>query len=302
VILGIAALAAGLVVLTAAADRSVLSAARLSMHYGMSPILVGALVIGLGTSIPELVVSIVAGDPTEAMGNVVGSNVSNLTLVLGSAALVAVIAASRSLVLRQGTLMALAMVALALTLIDGEVGRLEGIGLAVGAVVAYVVLIRLSRDQLPDGLEDYRKSVIGLELVMAPLALSATVGGAWLLVWGAERIADEIGLTGAFVGLVILAVGTSLPELATAMAAARRREPDLVVGNVIGSNIFNSLVVGGLVGLVHPGSVDDLARATVLMVVVVGVGGTLLLRSTRLARGHAVALLAGFVALVLVSL
>ena len=301
-ILGIAALIGGLAILTASADRSVVSAARLSMHFGMSPVLVGALVIGLGTSIPELVVSIVAGEPAESMGNVVGSNVSNLTLVLGSATLFAAISASRELILRQGLLMGTAVGALALALADDEIVPLEGVGLAIGALFAYAALIWLSRGQAPDGLDEYGEGAVRLEMIVAPLALTATVGGAWVLVWGAERIADEVGLTGAFVGLVILAVGTSLPELATAVAAARRAEPDLIVGNVIGSNIFNSLVVGGTVGLLHPGEVAGVGGATILMVAITLLAGFFLLRSRRLARGHGIALLGGFVALVLVSL
>jgi cation:H+ antiporter len=302
VISGIAALLFGLALLTASADRTVLSAARISVHYGMSPVLVGAVVIGFGTSIPELVVSIVAGNPTEAMGNVVGSNVSNLTLVLGTAAVVGSIAASRSLILREGLVMGGAVVALALALANETIGRAEGVVLGVAAVAAYVVLVRLTRGQPVAPLDDYRQSVLSLELVMAPLALAITVGGAWLLVWGAETVADELGLTGAFVGLILLAVGTSLPELATAIAAARRREPDLVVGNVLGSNVFNSLVVGSAVGLVHPGTVEGLGPATVLMVAVTAVAGYMLLRSARLNLVHATLLLGGFVGLVVTSL
>lgn len=295
--------------LTVSADRSVVGAARLSIHFGLSPVLVGALVIGLGTSIPELVVSIVAGDPAEAMGNVVGSNVSNLTLVLGSAAVLGVITVSRDLVLRQGLLMGAAVGVLALVLADGEVARLEGVGLAIAAVFSYATLLWLGRaestaleEELEEELEDYEAASPRLELIVAPLALGATVAGAWVMVWGAERIADELGLSGAFVGLVILAVGTSLPELATALAAARRREPDLVVGNVIGSNIFNSVVVGGVVGLIHPGSEAGLGGATVLMAIITTGVGALLLFTNRLERWQGGALLLGFGALIVVAL
>ena len=268
----------------------------------MSPVLIGALVIGLGTSIPELVVSLVAGEPAEAMGNVVGSNISNLTLVLGSAAALHLLHVPRSLVRSQGLLMAVAMAALALVLLDGEIARIEGLALAIGAVIAYALLIsRASATQAID-VSEHANARVGVELVAAPVALAVTVGGAWLLVWSAERLADDLGLTSAFVGLVILAVGTSLPEFATALAAARRGEPDLIVGTVIGSNIFNSLVVGGSAGLVHPGSAEGLGGATILMVVVVGLAAVLAGRIGRLERWDGLALLGGFVALIVVSL
>ncbi len=301
-ILSIFALAAGLALLTVAADRSVLSAARLSAHFGMSPILIGALVIGLGTSIPELVVSLVAGEPAESMGNVIGSNISNLTLVLGTAALLRVLHVPRALVRSQGVLMAVAMAALALVLVDGEIARIEGLALLMGAVLVYTLLIRRSEAPPPDEPSKHEDVAVGIELIAAPLALVVTVSGAWLLVWSAERLADDIGLTSAFVGLVILAVGTSLPEFATAVAAARRDEPGLITGNVIGSNIFNSLVVGGSAGLAHPGSAGGLGGATILMVVIVALAALLSGRIGRLERWDGLILLGGFAALIAVSL
>jgi cation:H+ antiporter len=303
-ILSILALAVGLILLTIAADRSVLAAARLSVHFGLSAVLIGALVIGVGTSIPELVVSLIAGQPAESMGNVVGSNISNLTLVLGSTAFLSVMIVPRSLLLRQGVLMFVAMAALALVLADGDIARVEGLVLTVAAVVAYFVLIRLARGPGIDAaeLEEYERASIGLEMMAAPISLAVTVGGAWLLVWAAERIAEDVGLTSAFVGLVILAIGTSLPELATAVAASRRGEPELIIGNVVGSNIFNSLVVGGGAALAHPGAASDLGGATVLMVGVAAVTGALLFFSDRLGRRTGLVLLAGFVALIAVSL
>ena len=302
--LSILALTGGLALLTAAADRSVLSAARLSVHFGLSPVLIGALVIGLGTSIPELVVSLVAADPTQSMGNIVGSNISNLTLVLGSAVLFATIVVPRSMLFRQGFVMAASVGVLAVTVADGEVSRLEGVGLAAAAVAAYVLLVWVGRDdaQQVSAHDDYGGGSARFEMIMAPLALAATVAGAWILVWAAERIATDLGLTSAFVGLVLLAVGTSLPELATALAAARRSEPDLIIGNVIGSNIFNSLIVGGAAAIVHPGSVVGLGGALVLMVIATATAGGLLVTSDRLDRRAGSVLLAGFVALIVVSL
>jgi cation:H+ antiporter len=303
-ILSVLALALGLSLLTMAADRSVVAAARLSVHFGLSPVLIGALVIGVGTSIPELVVSLVAGHPAESMGNVVGSNISNLTLVLGSVAFLSVMTVPRSLLLRQGALMFVAMAGLALVLADGEIARLEGLALAVAAVAAYAVLIFLARShEVPIAeLDEYGVGSPRLEMVAAPVSLVITVAGAWVLVWAAERIAEDLGLTSAFVGLVILAVGTSLPEFATAVAASRRSEPELIIGNVVGSNIFNSLVVGGGAGLAHPGTAAGLGGATILMVAVAAVAGALLFTSDRLGRRTGLVLLAGFVALIVVSL
>ncbi len=295
---------AGLVLLTAGADRMVLAAARLSRARGLSPVLVGALVVGLGTSVPELLVSAIAsvrGDLDLAIGNIVGSNASNVTLVLGSAALVAPLVARSRVLAREGVAMLAALGALTVVLWDLEVSRAEGAGLAAGMVVAAVLLVHWSDGA--DAPEASEAVTVGRrEAVVGGAARLATLAGADVLVRGAERLVEAASLESGFVGLVVVAVGTSLPELATSVAATRRGEAGLVVGNVIGSNLFNSLAVAGVAGLFGPGPVDGEFRVALLwMLAAVAAAAVFVATGRRLVRREAVVLLglfAGFVVFV----
>lgn len=308
-IVSFTSLAVGVVVLTLSADRVVTSAARLSRRWGLSPILIGALVIGLGTSMPELVVSLIAAEPDQALGNVVGSNISNVTLVLGSAALVAPIATSRRLLRREGLLMFGAVLLLAVFLANDALSRIEGAMLLVATVPAVWALAFWARSAPPaeavaEVSEFVPRSARSTIAVAATgvVALALTILGAWLLVKGAVGVAEEVGLSDAFVGLVLLAVGTSLPELATSLAAARRGESGLAVGNVLGSNLFNSLVVAGSVGLARPGMLaEGFTAVSILMVVSAGIAGVLAATGHRVVRWEGALLLGLFgVLLVLV--
>jgi len=298
----------GLVALTLGADRFVLSASRLSRVLGLSPILIGALVIGLGTSAPEMLVSGLAawrGQIDLAVGNVIGSNTANLSLVLGSAALVATIVSHAKTILREGLLMLVAMVAASLMLWSLDLGRIEAAILVLSLFAAGYLLVRWARvdpeivaARVAENTEDVR---VGVEWAVGLSTLLLTLVGADLLVRGAIRMADELGITSAFVGLVIVSVGTSLPELATALAAARRGETDLVLGNLVGSNLFNTLAVLGLAGLVGPGVVSaEFKGAIIYMLVVAVVAGGFVVSGRRLQRWQGAVLLAlflGFVAL-----
>ena len=272
----IGAVVVGLVLLVVAADRLVVSAVRISQAMGISAILIGALVVGLGTSLPELLVSVLAsieGRIDVAMANVVGSNIANVSLVLGFAAMVAPVAASRLTLRREGVLMVGALVALSAVLWDLNVEAWEGGALVAGLVVAIYFLVRWSMydaateteaaAELQEMVERSRGPII-LEVVIGFGALVVTVAAANFLLEGSLAIGREVGLSDAFLG-VMLGVGTSLPELATATAAIRRRESDLVVGNVLGSNIFNSLAVAGTAGLAGGGRLMDLDRPLLLL-------------------------------------
>lgn len=303
-------LVGGLIILTVSADRLVVAAARVSRRSGISSLLIGAIVIGLGTSIPEFVVSLIAADPDEALGNVVGSNISNLTLVLGTAAMVVPISTRLRMIKREGVLMFASMVLLTTFIVDGDIERWEGIVLLAGMLVAGFVLVWWSGRapggvQLDEEVERFTSSsfsALTAEAAVGILALVATVIGARLLVQGAEGMADELDLSGAFVGLVILAVGTSLPELATSVAAVRRSEPDLAVGNVLGSNLFNSLAVAGSVGIAQPGQLSDgFSEVAILMAIVGAVGGAFALTNRRIERSEGVLLLFGFAFLIIMA-
>jgi len=308
VLLALVFFVGGLIALTLAADRFVLSASRLSRALGLSPILIGALVIGLGTSAPEMLVSGLAawrGEIDIAVGNVVGSNTANLSLVLGSTALVATIVSRAATIIREGVLMLVAMAAAALLLWNLHLSRIEGVGLILAMVVAGFLLVRWAQADPAaleigeeEGAEDIR---IGVEWAYGAGALALTLIGAEFLVRGASRMAVELGITSAFVGLVIVSVGTSLPELATALAAARRQETDLVLGNLVGSNLFNTLFVLGLAGLIGPGQVSgEFEGAIIYMLVVAVVAGVFVVTGRKLERWQGAVLLAlfmGFVAL-----
>jgi len=306
----VAFLLGGLILLTFAADRFVLAAARLSRALGLSPVLIGALVIGLGTSAPELLVSALAsgrGEIDLALGNVVGSNTANLTLVLGSTALVGPVVSHWKTMRREGILMLAAMVGFSVMLWDLELGRLGGGLLVVAMVAAGMLLVRWARKDArlgegPVARVPEEEVRVWFEVAIGVGALALTLLGAEFLVRGASRLAIELGISPAFVGLVIVSVGTSLPELATAMAAARRNETDLIIGNVLGSNLFNTLMVAGTAALVGPGSVDPSFRNAVVFMLAAGAGaGFFVTTGRRLVRWEGAVLLMVFIAFVAVA-
>lgn len=303
----LALVAVGLVVLVVASDRVVVSAARISLQLGVSTVLIGALIVGLGTSIPELLVSSIAAAQDSldvAAANVVGSNAANVTLVLGAAAVLAPVAAGGSLLRRETPLMLIAVAALAIVIFDDRIARAEGIGLLIGLVLALSLLIVWSRNNPPEVGEEEEalESRLSIEFVYGIIGIAATVAGAKILLDGALDIADRLDWPATFLGL-LLGVGTSLPELATALAAARRKEPDLVVGNVIGSNIFNSLAVAGTAGVIGPGLLADFDRVAIWgMLVAVILAAFAMVTGRKISRFEGVLLLAVFTGLALGTL
>ncbi len=287
----------GLVVLVVASDRVVVSAVRISVRLGVSAILIGALIVGLGTSIPELLVSSIAAVDDRldvAVANVVGSNAANVTLVLGAAAVLAPVGAARMLMQRETPLMLVAVAGLAFVIADKQVSRVEAIGLLLGLAVALGLLVRWSERTPPEVEEDTVLSPVALELAYGVLGIAATVAGAKVLLDGAIDIGERLDWSATFLGL-LLGVGTSLPELATALAAARRKESDLVVGNVIGSNIFNSLAVAGTAGSVGPGVLADFdAIAVGGMLIAVVLAAAAMVTGREISRLEGVGLLIAF--------
>lgn len=278
-LLGLAFSVVGLVVLALAADQLVRGAARLAVILRVAPIVVGAIVVGFGTSAPEMLVSALAaanGRLDIGVGNIVGSNVANISLVLGAASFVAVVPVSAS-VARRDAAVSVGAVALFALLVQRDLTRLEGLVL-LAALAAWFVLVLTAgrtgeRDPELEGLTEPldARPALGVETVRTVVSLSLVAGSAYILVEGAERLAEALNLSGGFVGYTLLAVGTSAPELVTAVVAARQRQTELLVGNLLGSNVFNSLAVGGIIGLVGPGSVGDVTVQTVgsLMMVVI---------------------------------
>ncbi len=279
-VLAVIATLVGLALLVWAAEIFVDGAVALARALDVSPVVIGAVIVGFGTSLPELLVSGVAAaqdDRALGVGNVVGSNVANLSLVLASAGLITVIVAKGEARRLELPLSLLAAGAFVLVASDGEITRIEGVGLIVALVVALTVILRTSRAADPDLFGPAEElaaesSSVARELWRSVSGLALTAVGAQVAVSGAENVAMELGLSGGFVGFSLVAVGTSLPELVTAVAAVRRGETELVVGNLLGSNIFNSLAVGAAIGLIGPGPVGDDVLTSFGLIIMMVVG------------------------------
>ena len=296
-VLALILLVVGIVILTFAADHFVEGAVSVADVFNISPVVVGALVIGFGTSLPEMLVSGVAavqGDADLGVGNVLGSNVANLTLVLGIAALIAVISID-TLTSRRELPLCVGSVLLFAVLVQDGFRRWEGVVLLVALVATLLWLLRNAHDHdLESPAQEHEPKGAMASGVRTVVGLTGTVGGAWLLVEGATSLADEVGLTGGFVGLTLVAIGTSLPEMVTAVVAARRGETDLIIGNLLGSNIFSSLAVGAVLGLLGPGPLEDnnlAGLATIIMISVVLIAAVFLYTGGRVVRWQAAALL-----------
>ncbi|BAN01667.1 calcium/sodium antiporter [Ilumatobacter coccineus] len=261
-LLDIVFLIAGLTALVWSADQFVLGSSRLGLLLSLPPVVIGAVVMGFGTSAPELLVSSLAaasGDRDLGVGNIVGSNVANLTLVLGTAAFVTRMPIQRAVLRREAPLAIGAALVFSAFVVDGRIARWEGavlVGLLIGVIL---LLIRSGRAEVLDDIigDEVEPLSKGREAGRTIIGLIGTVLGAQLVVWGATDIAEELGVTGGFIGFSLVALGTSLPELVTTVAAARRGETGLIVGNLFGSNIFNALAVGGGMGLIGPGLIGD---------------------------------------------
>ncbi len=304
--LGILSMLGGLVLLALAADRFVTSAARLAKLWGMSTLLIGALVVGMGTSLPELLVSITGGlDSFDlGVGNITGSNVANLSLVLGVAVIVSPIYGSRVVLKDEGSVTLISMGMFTVVLRDGTLDRFDGIVLLITMVWALWQLFHLEQGkpetellgQVASKVEPPNSS--GKELLFAVLALGVMLYGASLLTDGALVIATEAGLSEGFVGRTLVAVGTSLPELAAAIAAARKREHDMILGNLLGSNIFNSALVGGSLAMISPGVlVEPVIPSLAFMMGIVALAGAFAVSHT-INRLEGVGLLAAYAAFV----
>ena len=259
----------GLIGLVGGAELLVRGASRLAAAVGISPLVVGLTVVAYGTSAPELAVSVqasLAGSPDVAIGNIVGSNIANILLILGLSAVVAPLVVARQLVRLDVPLMIGVSILVLLFGLNGSVSTLEGALLTLGGIGYTVFIIRKSRRETREIKQEYEA-----EFGVADASLNAgstllnvvyigaggmllVLGARWLL-RAAVEIATTMGVSELVIGLTVIAVGTSLPELATSVVAAARGERDIAVGNVVGSNIFNVLAVLGLSAFVVPGGV-----------------------------------------------
>ena len=273
----------GLIALVWSADRFVDGASNVARHYGMSPLLIGMVIIGFGTSAPEMVVSTLAayqGNPGIAIGNAYGSNITNIALILGLTALFMPISV-HSLILKKELPILTFITLLSIGLIyDLELSRADAIILLLvfSALMFWTIRegLKNSRDALAKEVEselEVHRAPLKKSFVMLIIGLVVLIISSRFLVWGAVEIARTLGISDMIVGLTIVAVGTSLPELASSIIAARKGEPDIALGNVLGSNLFNTLAVVGIAGTIHPLSIDnevlwrDITTMTALTVV-----------------------------------
>lgn len=260
------ALAIGFVLLILSADRFVIGTSALARNLGISPMIIGLTIVGLGTSAPEILVSGLAawqGNPGLAVGNAVGSNIANIGLVLGVTALLMPVSVHSNLLKRELPLLLAVSTGSYLLIIDGELGRLDGALLVLGlfAFLAWLVhgaMRQRNTDPLSSEFDQEIPKDISTKKATT-LFLIGLIGlliSSRILVWAAVNIATELGVSDLLIGLTIVALGTSLPELAASIASVMKKEDDLAIGNIIGSNMFNLLAVFCLPGLIHPGPLD----------------------------------------------
>ncbi len=265
-ILPIVAVILGLALLVWSADRFVEGAASSARYFGMPPLLIGMVIVGFGTSAPEMVVSVLAasqGNPGIALGNAFGSNITNIALILGLTAMISPIAVHSNVLRKELPILVAVTALVAWQLLDGQLSRLDAVSLLLvfTALMSWTIRegSRRRTDALGEGIErelqgdtmPLRRSIFWLVTGLVLLIISSRI-----LVWGAVEIARELGVSDLIIGLTIVAIGTSLPELVSSIIAARKGEHDIALGNIIGSNFFNTLAVVGLAGAISPMQVE----------------------------------------------
>ena len=306
----VALLTLGVGILYYGAEWLVRGSARLSATLGVSPIVIGLSVVSFGTSAPELVVSTVAalgGNANLALGNVMGSNLANIGLILGLTAVIRPLEVHVRVVWREAPIMALVTCSLVVLAWDGMLTRSDGV-ILLGALVAYLIFVfRTVGDEAPEALVEYEELIeasdSGSPLVRPPDVLLILAGsgclvlGGYCIVEGAVDVASSLGISQVVIGLTVVAVGTSLPELATSLVAAVRKEADIAVGNVIGSNIFNVAAVLGVTSSLQPIAIPEgLIQREMAVVVALSVLLLPVLRSGwRIRRWEGAVLLAAYV-------
>ncbi len=259
--LSILAIVIGFGLLVWGADRFVHGAAATARNLGVSTLVVGLTVVGFGTSAPEILVSIIAafsGNPGLAIGNAIGSNIANIGLVLGTTALITPLMVNSDTLRREFPLMLLVMLLALVLVLDSRLGRIDGMILLGGLAIMIIWLVRLGRQRhYPEPMtSEFEREipVITLKraLLLTVLGLIVLLAGSQMLVYGAVNIAQMLGVSDLVIGLTIVAIGTSLPELAASIMSALKKEHDIAIGNILGSNMYNLLAVLAIPGIVAP--------------------------------------------------
>jgi cation:H+ antiporter len=311
--LAIVSILGGLVLLALGAEGLVRGSSSIALRMGVTPLVVGLTIVAFGTGSPEMIVSLqaaLAGSSDLALGNIVGSNIANIALILGLAAVARPLHVRSVLLWREAPIMIGVTLLLVLLLRDGELGRLDGAILFAGAV-AYTVGTYLAarRDRNAEVAAEFSQempkvqSSTGRSVVLVIAGFVALLIGAHVLVDGAVVIAQALGMSQVVIGLTVIAIGTSLPELATSVVAALRNDADVAFGNVLGSNILNILLILGVVAMIQPISGTGLRMLDLATMV----GSAMLLypllwRGRILNRWEGGVLLAGYIAYLVLAL
>lgn len=274
----------GLGILYLGAEWLIKAATQMALHYGIRPLVVGLTIVALGTSLPEFFINFFAaftGEHDLALGNIIGSNICNIALILGSSAIILPLAVRPQMLSKEYPLMMGAMTLFYIVALDGRIGQWDGI-VMVAALMGVMLFLFIDAKRHPespladveaDAADDLRSPWMKALYTIAGMAFLA--GGAHLMVRGAVNIADVLGIDHVVVGLTIVAIGTSLPELAASMVGVIRQEADLSVGNVLGSNILNVLFVVGAIAMIRPMDVQA-ASLTIHFPVMLGFGALIL--------------------------
>ncbi len=244
------------------ADRFVLGAAATARNLGISPLVIGITVVGFGTSAPEMLISVFSawqGNPGLAIGNALGSNIANIALILGVTAIIAPLAVHSRILRHEMPLLLGILLVAYLLLADGHLGRFDGVMLLIGliAVMGWITWDAMHTRPSDPISQEFAQEMpepmsMGRALLWLLLGLVLLLTSSRILVWGAVNIAQAMGVSDLVIGLTIVAIGTSLPELAAAIASTLKNEDDIAVGNVLGSNMFNTLGVLGIPGVIFP--------------------------------------------------
>lgn len=267
----------GIVILVWSADKFVDGSAAVAGHFGMPSLLIGMVIVGFGTSAPEMMVSALAsmdGNSGIALGNAYGSNITNIGLILGVSAIIAPVAFHISVMRLELPILTVVSLIAALEVADGEITRIDAAILILLFVIYLIFTVRnaLRGRKTKESQEienDIKKMPLKTAVFWLFAGLALLIASSRMLVWGAIEIAHGLGISDLIIGLTIVAIGTSLPELASSIAAAKKGEHDIALGNIIGSNLFNTLIVVGIAGLIGPMQVQPeiLYRDITVMIV-----------------------------------
>jgi len=260
--LPILAIILGIVLLLWSADRFIDGAAAVAVHLGLPSLVIGMVIVGFGTSAPEILVSIMAaldGNPDLALGNALGSNIYNVGLIIGVSALIVPIAVHSAIIRRELPLLILFGMLAGVLLWNGVLSQLESLLLLAGffGLMGWTIWKALRGKNDPLAAETEQELVshamtLGRAILWLVVALGLLLVSSRMLVWGAVSVASALGVSDLIIGLTIVALGTSLPELASSIAAVRKGEHDIAIGNVVGSCMFNLLAVVGIAGVIAP--------------------------------------------------